>query len=148
MLDKVQKLGSAGAVIAAAACPICFPKLALVGAFFGLGALSRYEPFFFYGAQVMVLLILAANLLTWRRHGNRRLPALVVSSAALFFASLYLVPSEYLTYASFAGLGAAGVWSVFASRGCATCGSPPDEEATPDAPGPTPCRTAADRSTA
>src|SRR5216117_287385 len=43
MKIHLEKIGSLGAVIAAAACPICFPKLALLGALFGLGALGAYE---------------------------------------------------------------------------------------------------------
>jgi len=49
MQFKLENFGSFGAIVAAAACPICFPKLALLGAFFGLGALSKYEAFFFMG---------------------------------------------------------------------------------------------------
>jgi hypothetical protein len=36
----VEKFGSIGAIIAAAACPICFPKLALIGSAVGLGVLA------------------------------------------------------------------------------------------------------------
>lgn len=36
----LDKFGSFGTVAAAAARPVCFPKLAVVGAFFGLGGLA------------------------------------------------------------------------------------------------------------
>ena len=40
---KLENYGSFGAIAAAAICPICFPKLALLGAFFGLGALANQK---------------------------------------------------------------------------------------------------------
>jgi hypothetical protein len=62
MKDSVGKFGSLGAVLAAIFCPVCFPKLALLGVFFGLGALAKYEIVFFYATQAFVLLMLSANI--------------------------------------------------------------------------------------
>jgi len=36
----LEKVGSIGAVIGALACPICFPKIAIVGAAIGLGVVG------------------------------------------------------------------------------------------------------------
>lgn len=54
MKTHLDKIGSIGAVIAAAACPVCFPKLALLGALFGLGALGVYEAQLVIAAQLLV----------------------------------------------------------------------------------------------
>ncbi len=134
MLKSADKMGSVGAVIAAAACPICFPKLAAIGALFGLGALAPFEVYFLIGAQVLVLIALAGQLIAYRRLGN--LPVLVfsVTSTVIFFASLYVVVSEVLSYVSLAGIVAASVWLVIAERRGVRCG----DNAQGDTPGTTP----------
>jgi len=80
----LEKIGSIGAVVAAAACPVCFPKLALIGALFGLGAFGAYESQIFVAAQAL-------------------------ASGAAVFAGLYWIGSEWLAYAGFAGLVIASV---------------------------------------
>jgi hypothetical protein len=104
---RLEKLGSLGAVVAAAACPICFPKLALIGALFGLGAFPAYEYQFLIAAQVLVALAAAAHVLSYRRHRNRRLLASALCGAAAVFVGLYAVGSELVVYAGFAALVAA-----------------------------------------
>ena len=52
MKTYLEKIGSFGGAIAAAACPVCFPKLALLGAIFGLGALSACESQLFIVGKV------------------------------------------------------------------------------------------------
>lgn len=116
MRARLQKLGSIGAVLAAAACPVCFPKLALVGAFFGLGALSAYETAFFFLAQGLVVLALGGSILSSRSHRHRAPLILACASALLFFASLYILPSEWLAYASLAGLIGASILDVVARK--------------------------------
>ena len=56
MKVHLEKFGSIGAIVAAAACPVCFPKLALLGAILGLGGLGAYEWQLFIVAQVLVAL--------------------------------------------------------------------------------------------
>ena len=114
----LQKLGSPGAIIAAAACPICFPKLALIGALVGLGALAQYEVYFFIATQVLVLAALGGVLWTHRAVSDRRISVLAIGSVVLFFASLYLVVNEYLSYLAFGGLLAAIIWQSIESRRC------------------------------
>jgi len=91
-------------VVAAAACPICFPKLALLGAVFGLGALGAYESQFFIAAQVLIAVAVLGHVLACWQHRNRRLLALAVLSGAAIFGGLYLMNSEAIIYAGFAGL--------------------------------------------
>ena len=104
---RLEKIGSLGAVIAAAACPICFPKLALVGAVLGLGAFSAYEYQLLIAAQVMVTLAAAGHALSYRRHRNAWLLASALGGAAAVFAGLYAAGSELLVYAGLAALVAA-----------------------------------------
>ena len=124
MRDSAGKFGSLGAVLAAIFCPICFPKLALLGVFFGLGALAKYEIIFFYAAQAFVLLMLVANIVSYKRYKNKALLLLVVVSVLLFFISLYVVVSEMLSYVALSGLVASSIWSIFESRRCSSCDVP------------------------
>jgi mercuric ion transport protein len=100
----LEKASSIGAVVAAAACPVCFPKLALIGALFGLGALGAYESRIFAAAQGLVVLAVAGHVLSYLRHRNAWLLASAVLSAAAVFAGLYLFPAEALVYIGFLGL--------------------------------------------
>lgn len=109
MNGYLEKAGSIGAVVAAAACPVCFPKLALLGALFGLGGLAAYESQLFVAVQILVLLALAGNTLAYLRHGRGWLVALSAASTAAFFAALYVAGSELLAYAGLAGLFAASM---------------------------------------
>jgi len=47
----LEKIGGVGAVIAAPPARSAFPKLALIGALFGLGAVGAYESQIFIGVQ-------------------------------------------------------------------------------------------------
>ena len=121
MKNILEKMGSFGAVFAAAACPICFPKLALLGALFGLGALKQYETVFFYGAHVLIALAVIGHILSYKRIQNKKLLGLALISAALFFVSLYLLGSETFSYLALLGLVAATIWMIVESRRCARC---------------------------
>lgn len=107
MKARLEKIGSVGAVLAAAACPLCFPKLALIGAFFGLGALSAFEYQFLLAAQALVVLAVAGHVLSYFRHRNRWLLGSAVLGGVAVFAGLYPLGSELLVYAGLAGLVAA-----------------------------------------
>jgi hypothetical protein len=104
---RLDRIGSVGAVIAAAACPLCFPKLALIGGLFGLGAFSAYEYQFLIATQVLVALAAGGHALSYRRHRNRWLLASALAGAAAVFGGLYLAGSELLVYAGLAALVAA-----------------------------------------
>ena len=104
MKSGLERSGSIGALLAAAACPVCFPKLALVGALFGLGALGAYETQLFIAAQALVIIALIGHALSYRRHRNAWLLAAAIASGAAVFTGLYWTASEALIYAGFAGL--------------------------------------------
>lgn len=104
MKAVLDKLGSVGAVAAAAACPICFPKLALVGALLGLGGLGAYEGQLFITAQALVVLAMAGHALSYRQHRRRWLLALGIVSGSAVFLGLYVFRSEWFAYAGLGGL--------------------------------------------
>ena len=104
MKHYIEKIGSFGAIIAAAACPICFPKLALVGAAFGFGAFGLYEAQFFIAAQILVGIAVVGHILAYRQHRTLWLLALALLSAAAVFCGLYLFSSEAIIYSGFAAL--------------------------------------------
>ena len=126
MRNKLENFGSFGAIVAAAACPICFPKLALLGAIFGLGALAKYEVAFFYSAQALIMIALIGHIISYKKVQNRPLFALAIISAVLFFTSLYVFVSENLSYVALTGLVAATIWMIVESRRCAMCVTPAD----------------------
>jgi MerC mercury resistance protein len=104
MKTYLEKIGSFGGLVAAAACPACFPKLALIGALFGLGALGAYEGQLFLAAQVLIALAVLGHALAYLRHRKLWLLALGVGSGAAVFGGLHLLRSEIVAYAGFAGL--------------------------------------------
>jgi len=121
MHNKLEKFGSFGAIITAAACPICFPKLALLGALFGMGALASYETVFFIGAQVLVIIALVGHSLSFKTHRDKRILTLAGVSTLTLFLSLYVFASEILNYLAFAGLIGATIWLIIENRRCKTC---------------------------
>jgi len=128
MKNSLEKFGSFGAIFAAMVCPVCFPKLALLGALIGMGTLTAYETAFFIGVQVFVVLALAGHVVSYRKHQNWKLLSLVSSSVILLFISLYVYVSELLSYLSFGGLIAATLWLMVENRRCINCLTAPEEE--------------------
>jgi mercuric ion transport protein len=106
----LDKLGSFGAVIAAAACPICFPKLALLGALFGLGGLAAYESQLIIAAQALVVLAAAGHMIA---HRSIWLLGIALAGAIAFFAGLYLAGSELVAYGGLAALVTASAITLF-----------------------------------
>lgn len=123
MQNILEKFGSLGAIITAAACPICFPKLAILGGLLGFGALAKFETAFFFGAQILFVLALLGHALSFRKHRNKVILALAGLSTLLLFLSLYAVRSEIVSYLAFIGLGIATIWLMLENRRCAVCES-------------------------
>src|SRR6266478_2161747 len=122
MKTHLAKIGSLGAVIAAAACPICFPKLALLGALFG------YESQLFIAAQVLIAVAVLGHVLAYFQHRKGWLLGLAILSGVAVFGGLYLLRSEALIYAGFAGLvatSATDYWARFHGAPASTRQTPP-----------------------
>ena len=126
MPNKLEKFGSFGSVVAAAACPVCFPKLALLGALFGFGSLVEYEVFFLYGAQILIVMAVIGHAISYKNRQNWSLLILAIFSATLFFISLYIYVLEILSYLALIGMVAATLWVIIESRRCAVCATPID----------------------
>jgi MerC mercury resistance protein len=97
-MKLLGRLGSAGALAAAAACPVCFPKLALIGAFFGLGALAAYEAEIIVAMQALVALATLGHVAAFRRARKRLRLGLALAGAVAVFAAFYVIGSEWLVY--------------------------------------------------
>ena len=104
MRPYLDKIGSFGAILAAAACPVCFPKLAALAAIFGFGALGAYEGQLFLAAKLLVVVSVVGHVLSYFQHRRAWVLALALAGGAAFFAGLYVFDSELLIYAGFAGL--------------------------------------------
>jgi len=117
----IEKTGTVGAVIGALACPICFPKVALIGAAVGLGALAPFEGYIAMGVQALFILAFVGQMLAYPRHRNRWLLTLSALTTALMLVSYYAFSSSLLLQISLALLVAASVWLVMETRKCARC---------------------------
>ncbi len=106
----LEKIGSFGALIAAAACPVCFPKLALIG------ALGAYESQLFIAVQILIAVAVLGHALAYLQHRKGWLLGLAILSGVAVFGGLYLVHSEAVISAGFAGLvvtSATDYWARF-----------------------------------
>jgi len=121
MRNILEKFGAFGTVLTAAACPICFPKLALIGAVFGLGALTQYETIFFFTAQALFVFALIGHVISYGKVRNKVILLLAVTSTMLFFLSLYLFSSELFSYISMVGMVSATLWMIIENRKCPAC---------------------------
>lgn len=55
---------------------------------------------------------------TFRNHKDLKIVVLAIVSVVLFFTSLYLAVSEYLSYFALAGLVAAIIWQLIEVKRC------------------------------
>lgn len=109
-------------MVAALACPICFPKLAIIGAVVGLGAFAPYEGYVAIAIQTLFVLALLGQISAYQVHRNARLLGLVILTTAVLFVGYYVIPSGVLLQSALAGLVIASVWQVIEMRRCAQCG--------------------------
>jgi hypothetical protein len=110
--NHLDKVGSFGAVFAAALSPCCFPLLGVIAASLGLGAAEQFAPQLQYAVQFFVLLAVAGSSMAYRVH--RHLPPLILSitGAALCFIHYYFWYSETLIYSGFGLLVISGLWNM------------------------------------
>lgn len=117
----LERAGTLGAVVAAAACPVCFPKLALLGALLGFGVFAPYE-----GVLIVVVLILAGaawagHVAAYRRHRRRALLAAATAATVLLYVGYFVAGSPLLMQSSLVALAGASVWLALELRRCARC---------------------------
>jgi hypothetical protein len=114
--SSLDRIGSAGALVAAIMAPCCFPVFAAVGMAAGLSALGQYEGVILYIFQGFAVLTLAGLALSFRqlRHFGPLIVG-VLSCVALAY-HFHWSSSLSVLYSGLFGLIAATVWN-YLSRG-------------------------------
>ena len=112
---SLDRIGSAGALVAAIAAPCCFPLFAAVGTAAGLSVLDRYEGVILFVFQGFALLTLAGLVLSFRRNRNFGPPIIGVISCAALAIHFYLLFSLTLLYGGLFGLIAATGWNYLST---------------------------------
>jgi mercuric ion transport protein len=128
-LGFVDKIGSIGSLVTAAACPACFPMLAVVGSAVGLGVLRPLEGKVFLAFQLLVGVSLVGSFISYFNH-RKILPLLIgVISPGLIFFALYIRFHSVIIYSGLLGLAVASVMNLLANRHCRKCNleAKPDE---------------------
>lgn len=129
-----DKAGSAGALVSAMGCAMCFPAIASLGAALGMGFLSRWEGLFVNTLlPIFAALALAANALGWFNHRQWHRSVLGMIGPVIVLLSLYpWFKYGWSSYATYTGLGlmvAVSIWDLAspASRRCEpdACELPP-----------------------
>lgn len=113
----LEKFGSVSAFIAAAACPVCFPKIALIGAIFGLGFLEQYEGYATRAVQVFALVAFVGQVVAFPRHRNWWLLGFSAVATTLLFVAYYAIDfSPFMLQFALGCVIAASVWLVVELR--------------------------------
>jgi mercuric ion transport protein len=87
-----DKAGVLGAIISAIGCAACFPGLGSLGAALGLGFLSQYEGRFIrILLPLFAMIVLGANVISWRRHRNTLRGVLSVMGPLLVLAAVLIM---------------------------------------------------------
>ena len=127
-----DKAGSAGAVVSAMGCAMCFPAIATLGGALGLGFLGQWEGLFINTLlPLFAWLALAANALGWLRHRQWLRSLLGMAGPILLLLSLYpwfqYAWSSYVTYAALGLMVLVSIWDLLspANRRCAPESCPP-----------------------
>jgi hypothetical protein len=121
----LDKIGSVGAVLAAAAAPCCFPLLAALGGALGLSVLHPFVSYMAYVMQALVLLSLAGNYFAWRRHKKWMPLAISGVGVALVFLGYYSNLSTGLVYVGLGMLVMAAMLNIAIDRSTGCCAAKP-----------------------
>lgn len=114
--SSLDKIGSAGALLAAIAAPCCFPIFAAAAAGLGLGALGRYESVVLYLFQAFALLSLVGLLAAYRGHHRIGPVTLGTLSVGVIAYTFYWSFQTIGLYAGLLGLLGATIWNYLARR--------------------------------
>jgi hypothetical protein len=113
---SLDRIGSAGALLAAMAAPCCFPFFAAIGTALGLGALQQYEGIILYIFQSFAALALLGLLLSFLRHRNIGPFLLGTFACVLVGYHFYRSFSLPALYGGLFALVAATVWNYLLTR--------------------------------
>lgn len=117
-LRFLDKLGSVGALIAAIACPACFPIFAAVSSVLGLSFLIPYEGLTMWALQLLVLVALAGNIIAYLTHFKLWLLCLGVLFPGLVFYAFYISFAYSTVYVALFGLMVVAILNTVFTRRC------------------------------
>jgi hypothetical protein len=112
-LSFLDRVGVAGALLAAIACPACFPIFATISAALGFGALRPFEGIIFYIFQAFVAVSVIGLAVSFRRHRNVGPLLLGTAGAAALGYAFYYAYSLSAVYGGLGVLFAASIWNRF-----------------------------------
>ena len=101
----VDRIGSLGTLVAAMACPVCWPLFATMGSSLGLGIFSPWEGIIsnFVFPPFVVIAILG-TILSFRSHKKRLPLVLGIVSGSLILFGFYVIWQLTLMYIGIFGL--------------------------------------------
>ena len=116
-----DKLGALGAVLAAVGSPCCFPLLAAVGGWIGLGSVPLLRGNAPILIQAMTVLSLVGQYAAYRQH--RKCGPLLTSvvSGVLVGVAYYVGYHVVLIYCALTALGISAAWNFIIGRRANTC---------------------------
>lgn len=122
--EHLDKIGSLGAVLAAAMAPCCFPLLGVLATTLGLGAAEQFAPQLQYAVQFFVLLAVVGSTVMYRVH-RKPLPLILsMIGTALCFIHYYFYFSELLIYSGFTLLVISGFLNTIEKKKMNSCNTP------------------------
>ena len=119
MSGILEKVGSVGTFITAAACPVCWPLFASIGATLGLGVLAPFEGIMMTIVfPAFVIISIVGTILSFINHRTYLPLAVSLVSAALILYGFYGGWNLILMYIGIFGLLAGSVLGFFANKKC------------------------------
>ena len=117
----LDKIAAIGALLAASACPACFPLLAVVGSALGLSFLRPYEGVMIYVFLALVLLVFIGSIVSFLKH-RRKIPLLLnAAGSLLIFLAFYIKFMAFLIYAGLFLLLAGAFLNFLKEIKCKSC---------------------------
>lgn len=118
LASSLDRVGSAGALIAALVAPCCLPLFGAISGALGVTALGVSEPAVFYILQAFALLSLTGLTFAARRHHSLGPLLLGGASALALLLTFNTRLSAPVVYLGLAGLCAASILNYFLLHGC------------------------------
>jgi hypothetical protein len=109
MKHLLDKGGTLGALLAAAAAPCCFPLLEPIGFALGFGALLPWAEYTLYGVAVCAVVAMVGSVVAFRSHRHLGWLLLGIGSGLLVLPVLAFPWPPSLAYAGLLGLAVTAV---------------------------------------
>jgi len=120
-IKHLDKIGAVGAIVAAGGCPACFPALAALGSVLGLGFLQQFEEKALIVFQILVIIALIGNVISYLNH-KKVIPLIIgVLGALVIFFAWYIHFSYALFYIGLIALFVAAISNIIAKKKCPKC---------------------------